>query len=73
MKEEENIFLNKFLYDIHNSKIFQILFVTSGNDENVNSKLNDFFKEDNLKLSDEGFYTNENVMENELNQKSKTF
>lgn len=49
------------------------IFVITGNGDNVISKLNDLFKEDNLKVTNDGFYSNQNIMAYDLNQMSKTF
>lgn len=49
------------------------VFVTSGNGENLNMKLKDLLDKDNKKVYDDGFYSNQNVEENNLNHRSKTF
>lgn len=51
---EQNVVLYPQLKDFPNQ-----LFVTSRNEENVNLKLKDLLEEDNKKVSDEGFYSNQ--------------
>ena len=49
------------------------VFVTTGNGDNVDPKINELLKEDNSKVTDEVFYSYQNVIENGLNQRSKAF
>lgn len=65
---EQNVVLYPQFKDFPNQ-----VFVTSGNGENVNSKLMVLLEEDNMKVTDERFYSNQNVELNNLNQRSKTF
>lgn len=44
------------------------VFVTTGNGDIVDPKIIELLKEDNSEVTDEGFYSNQNVIENGLNQ-----
>lgn len=44
------------------------MFVRTGNRDNIDPKINELLKEDNSNVTDEGFYSNQNVIENGLNQ-----
>lgn len=45
--------------------------MTTGNEGNIIPKLNELLKEDNSKVTNECFYSNQNVVENDLNIRSK--
>lgn len=49
------------------------VFITKRNGNNVDPKLNGLLKRGDLKVTNVGSYSNRNAMENDLNQKSKTF
>lgn len=48
-------------------------FVTPGNGEIVNSKMEDLLEEHYKKVTNDGFYSNQNMVQNNLNQSSKSF
>lgn len=49
------------------------VFVTKGNGEKINLKSKVFVKEEKSKVTDEGFYYNQNTIEKCLNKKSNVF
>lgn len=53
---------NSFLYPQFNNELPNQVFVWKGNGNKFDPKLNELLKEDNLKVADEGFYSNPNVM-----------
>lgn len=47
--------------------------VTKGNGDDVDPKVNKLVKEDNANVTNEGVYSNQNIVGNDLNKRSKVF